>query len=272
VSQVVDQVVRGNYADADQLRRSRTTDLLAAAADAGPDERRILLGQVVELNMGVAEALAKRYRDRGIATDDLRQVAFLALVKAANGFDTTRDDVDFLSYAIPTIRGELRRHFRDHGWMVRPTRRIQELQTRINKTSEELSVILQRAPRPSDLAAHLAVDECDVIEALSADGCFTPYSLDRPQPSGNATVGDLKGEEDPGHLAAEARVILAPLLEELAPRDQYIVHRRFVDGWTQREIGDEIGLAQMQVSRQLTRIMAKLRDMVGDLAPPSTAA
>jgi RNA polymerase sigma-B factor len=272
VCPVVDQIVRERYAAADQLRRSRTTGLLAAAANTEDDERRILLGQVVELNMGVADNLAKRYRDRGIAADDLRQVAFLALVKAANGFDASRRDSDFLTYAIPTIRGELRRHFRDHGWMVRPTRWIQELQPTLTKASEELTRILQRAPRPGDLATHLDLNESEIIEALSAEGCFTPYSLDRPPPSGTATLGDREGEEDPGHLAAEARVILAPLLEGLAPRDQHIVRRRFVDGWTQREIGDEVGLAQMQVSRHLTRILAALRERVGDLAPPPTAA
>jgi RNA polymerase sigma-B factor len=260
------------YAAADQLRRSRTSDLLAEAADADDDERRTLLSQVVELNMGIADALARRYRNRGIATDDLRQVAFLALVKAANGFDASRTHTDFLTYAVPTIRGELRRHFRDHGWMVRPTRRIQELQPMLTKACEELTTTLQRAPRPDDLATHLAVNESEVIEALSAEGCFAPNSLDRPQPSGTATFGDLEGEEDAGHLAAEARVILAPLLEGLAPRDRHIVHRRFVDGWTQREIGHEIGLAQMQVSRHLTRILTALRARVGDLAPPPPAA
>jgi RNA polymerase sigma-B factor len=268
----VDQVAPRRSASTEQRRRTRTAGLLGAAADAGDDERRALLGQVVELNMGVADALANRYRDRGIAAEDLRQVALLGLVKAANGFDATRADVDFLTYAVPTIRGELRRHFRDHGWMVRPTRRIQELQAKLTKTSEELTSTLQRSPRPIDLATRLNVQEPEVIEALSASGCFTPYSLDGPQPSGNATFGDRLGEEDPGHLAAEARVIVTPLVEGLPPRDRHIVLRRFVDGWTQREIGEEIGLAQMQVSRHLTRILAALRERVGELSPPSTAA
>jgi RNA polymerase sigma-B factor len=272
VSPVVDQVAPKRKASTDQLRRTRTNELLAAAADAGAEERRMLLGQVVELNMGVAEALANRYRDRGIAADDLRQVAFLALVKAANGFDVGRADVDFLTYAVPTIRGELRRHFRDHGWMVRPTRRVQELQAKLTKTSEELTSTLQRSPRTSDLASRLNVQEAEVIEALSASGCFTPYSLDGPLPSGDVTFGDRLGDEDPGHLAAEARVILTPLVEGLPPRDRHIVLRRFFDGWTQREIGEEIGVAQMQVSRHLTRILAALRERVGELAPPSTAA
>lgn len=259
-------------AEADDRRRTGTARLLAEAADSDGPRRQDLLGQVVELNMGVAGALAARYRDRGIPDDDLRQVAFLALVKAAKGFDAGRADTDFLTYAVPTIRGELRKHFRDHGWMVRPPRRIQELQAVVQTASEELTRTLQRAPRPSDLARHLDIDEPEVIEALAATGCFKPASLDLPQPLGGGTIGDLRGADDPAHLAAEAQVILAPLLRKLTGRDRHIVRRRFYDGWTQVEIAEEIGLGQGQVSRLLARILSDLRCQVGDLAPPSTAA
>ena len=230
----------------------------------------LCLGQVVELNMRVADAVATRYRSRGIALDDLRQVAYLALVKAADRFDSDRSEAEFLSYAVPTIRGELRKHFRDHGWMVRPTRRIQELQTTINKATEQLAATLGHSPRPSDLAQRLDVSEDDIVEALSAEGCFTPYSLDHPLPSGTS-VGDTAGDEDPGHIAAEARVIVAPLLEGLEQRDRHVVSRRFYDGWTQREIGNELGVTQMQVSRILTRILTTMRARVGELRPPSSA-
>jgi RNA polymerase sigma-B factor len=257
---------------ADERRRCRTGQLLAAAADAEGEERSTALHQVVELNMAVADALATRYRGRGIATEDLRQVARLALVKAANRFDTGRTGAEFLAYAVPTIRGELRKHFRDHGWMVRPPRRIQELQSTLTKASDELTRTLQRSPRPSDLARHLDVSESEIVEALSAEGCFTPYSLEHPGSLGAGTLGDSEGAEDPGHLAAEAHVIVAPLLEDLSERDRQLVGRRFFDGWTQREIGDELGISQMQVSRHLTRILAGLRAKVGELAPPSTAA
>jgi RNA polymerase sigma-B factor len=245
---------------------------LTAAATATGQQRTDLLRQVVELNMGVASALAARYRDRGISTDDLCQVAYLALVRAANGFDADRRDTDFLTYAVPTIRGELRKHFRDLGWMVRPPRRVQELQAMVQRASEELTRTLQRSPLPGDVARHLQVSESDVIEAMSADGCFTPTSLDLPRPSGEGTIGDAEGFEDPAHLAAEARAILAPLLEELSSQDQCIVRRRFYDGWTQGEIAEEIGVGQGQVSRHLTRILGSLRDKVGDLSPGCVAA
>jgi RNA polymerase sigma-B factor len=227
---------------------------------------------VVELNMGVAEALARRFRDRGVAAEDLRQVAFLALVKAVERFDADRTDAEFLAFAVPTIRGELRKHFRDHGWMIRPPRRIQELQPMLTQASEELARTLHRSPRPSELARHLDASETEVVEALAAEGCFTPYSLDHPLHFGSSSFGESEGAEDPGQLAAEAQVMLAPLLDGLERRDRHIVRRRFFDDWTQREIGDELGLSQMQVSRHLTRILATLRGRVGELAPPSSAA
>ncbi|MCW2759830.1 MAG: sigma-70 region 2 domain protein [Marmoricola sp.] len=130
-----------------------------------------------------------------------------------------------------------------------------------------------RVYRPSELARHLDVNESENIEALSAGGCFTPKSLDRPPPSGTGgTFGDREGAEDPGHLAAEAHVILEPLLKDLKLRDQHMIRRRFFDGWTQTEIGNELGIGQMQVSRHLARILGALRKSLGELAPPSTAA
>ena len=259
-------------ATADRRRRSQTSQLLAGAVAASDHDRRALLDQVVELNMGVARALAGRYRGRGIPAEDLNQVAYLALVKAASGFDADRGDTDFLTYAVPTIRGELRRHFRDLGWMVRPPRRVQELQALVQRASDELTRTLQRSPRPGDVAQHLGVSESEVIEAMSANGCFAPASLDLPRPTGDGTIGDAEGDEDPAHLAAEAHAILMPLLGRLDTRDQLIVRRRFYDGWTQGEIAEEVGLGQAQVSRDLARILRSLRHQVGDLAPASTAA
>src|SRR5690348_3468087 len=123
--------------------------------------------------MSVAADCAKRYRGRGIATEDLDQVAYLGLVKAVRAFDPALGH-DFLSFAVPTIRGELRRHFRDLGWALRPPRAIQELQTEILACEGELAQQLGRSPRPSDLARHLDVDLEHVLEALAASGCFAP--------------------------------------------------------------------------------------------------
>ena len=249
------------------LRADRTTELLARLRTALCDERARLINEVVTLNISVATAIAARYRTRGIPSEDLRQVACLALVKAAHGYDA-EVGTDFLSYAVPTIQGEIKRHFRDQGWMIRPPRRIQELQARITAAEAELSQQLGRSPRPSELAAHLGESCDDVTEALATAGCFTPSSLDRPAGEDTTTtVSDLIGGEDRGQDAAEARVMLAPAIARLSDRDRRILLLRFFRGWTQQEIAHEIGVTQMQVSRLLTRIMCDLRKV---LEPPSS--
>ena len=157
----------------------------------GPTTARTSSTTSCSINMGVARSVASRYQHRGIDEDDLLQVAYLALTRAARDFDTERHK-DFLSYAVPTIRGELKKHFRDHGWTVRPPRRVQETQARIAAGEAELLQRLGRSPTPSELAAHLGADLDDVIEALGADGCFTPTSLDRPVTrSDDAAAGTL---------------------------------------------------------------------------------
>lgn len=241
-------------------RADRTEDLLRAAAETDDElERRRLLDEVVVLNMGVANALAARYRSRGIAEEDLKQVAYLALVKAAQGFDYSAGN-DFLSYSVPTIRGEIKRHFRDCGWAVRPPRRIQELQSRIATADTDLSFTLGRSPRPSEIAAYLDEPLDDVTEALASDGCFSPTSLDRPvNDEAGSSIGDLMGHDDLGQSAAEARVVLAPVVRRLKERDRRILLLRFFHGWTQAEIAADIGVTQMQVSRLLSRILSDLR-------------
>jgi RNA polymerase sigma-B factor len=241
------------------IRADHTIELLLRARRCRPDERQRLLDEVVTTHMSVATAIAARYRTRGIATEDLQQVAYLALVKAANGYDPEVGN-DFLSYAVPTIRGEIKRHFRDLGWMVRPPRRIQELQARITAADAELSQSLGRSPRPSEVAAHLGERAEDVNEALATVGCFTPSSLDRPAgENGTMAISDLLGGEDGAQGAVEARAMLAPVVRRLSERDRRILLLRFFRGWTQQEIAEDIGVTQMQVSRLLTRIMCDLR-------------
>src|SRR6195952_237014 len=248
-----------------QDRNAHTRELFLQAANATSDEeRKQLLESVIVLHVDLAHAEAARYRSRGIPLDDLRQVAALALTKAARGFDVTAGH-DFLSYAVPTIRGELRKYFRDHGWMIRPPRRIQELQARINVADGELSRKLGRSPRPVEIAEHLGENPESVIEALASDGCFVPASLDHPAGGdGITTLGDLLAGEDPEHDASEARLMLGPVVRRLSPRDRRILDLRFYEGLTQREIAVKIGVTQMQVSRLLTRILGQLRNEVGD--------
>jgi len=240
-----------------ETRRSETTRLLTEAAAATGDERARLIDEVIIINTSVARAIASRYANRGIAIEDLEQVAYLALVRAAHKYDDRLAE-DFLVYAVPTIRGEVKRYFRDHGWTVRPPRRVQELQADVLRMSEEVT-------DAAELAKTLGVSESDVREAQMLKGCFTPLSLDAPvnTESDAASLGDLLPGEDPDRAAAEARLMLAPALSALTDRERLIVKLRYIDDLTQEEIGGRIGVTQMQVSRLLKKVMLKLREHLG---------
>lgn len=248
---------------ADLVRTQQTRGyLLRASATTNPIAKARLLDKAVLVNLPVADRLAMRYAGRGIPSQDLVQVARLGLVQAVHRFDPCAG-FDFLSYAVPTILGELKRHFRDRGWTVRPPRRIQELQPRILAATSALTHTLVRTPTRAEIAQYLGVDEADVVEALIADGCFTPTSLDRPvvtdsRPS--STWGDAIGHDDPGIDWVEAKLTLAPIFRILSDRDRLVLRLRFVDDMTQQEIGGVVGVTQMQVSRILARILHLARD------------
>jgi RNA polymerase sigma-B factor len=245
-------------------RRDATSRLLSMASRASDEDRRVLEDQIVELNMQVAVDVARRYRSRGVAIEDLEQVAYLGLVKAARGFDPERA-TDFLSYAVPTIRGEVRRYFRDHGWAVRPPRSVQQAQARITGVESDLCQELGRAPRPSEIAERLDLDLGLVVEALGANGCFAPTSLDAPAVEGDGGIGDRLGDDDESFDSAEARVALKPLLAHLDQRERVMLEMRFFKGSTQSEIGAVLGITQMQVSRLLSALLTRLRDDLGPL-------
>jgi RNA polymerase sigma-B factor len=252
----------------DGTRRSLTDAAFERARDEDPDVRRQALEDAVLANLGVARSLAAAHRDKGVPREDLEQVAYTALVAAAQRF-RPEEGRDFLAFAIPTIRGELKRHFRDCGWTVRPPRRVQEIQLQVLATRDRLAKTLERLPSAAEIAAELDESEHHVAEALRLDGCFAPSSLDLPLASGSATLGDLlPAGETRAHEAVEARVMLGPALRELAERDRYILRLRYFEGMTQREIGDELGVTQTQVSRILTRIGRDLREC---LTPPGDA-
>lgn len=244
-------------------RLRRTQRLLSQLGTAGED-RRDVEDRIIELNLGLARELARRYEGRGVTAEDLRQVACLGLVKAVRAYDPAKA-TDFHSFAVPTIRGELRRWFRDAGWAVRPPRSIQELQSRVMSSQEALTQSLGRAPGPHELARHLGVEVDQVLDALSARGCFAPSSLDGTDLDGDGpSLSERLGSEEAGYASVEARVALGPLVACLTGRERRILAMRFFQGATQAEIGREIGVTQMQVSRLLTAIYAQLRDQLVD--------
>jgi RNA polymerase sigma-B factor len=211
--------------------------------------------EVVALTADIAESAARRYRSRGLELDDLRQVALLALVKAVRGFRPDRGHC-FAAYAVPTITGELKRHFRDTGWVVRPPRRLQEVRMKAATEQEHLRHTLQREPTPDELASALGLDRRDLDEGRQAAAGFRAHSLDGATNEGNpfevAESGDAYADVD-------QRDALHRALATIEPRELEILRLRFVEDRTQTEIGRAIGVSQMQVSRLLSSTLATLR-------------
>jgi RNA polymerase sigma-B factor len=245
-------------ASMEESRHEATARLFARRDQVSGRDRKRVEDELVRLNMRVAAATVLRFQRRGIPADDIQQVAYVGLVKAVRRFDPRRGS-DFLSYAVPTIRGEVRRYFRDQGWVVRPPRSLQEAQLRIRACRAELCQELGRAPRPSEIAEHTGIELETIVEALGAAGCFRPASLDAPTGVESETVGDRLGSLDDGFDLAEIRAVLEPLLRRLSERERLILDRRFVANRTQAEIGRELGVTQMQVSRLLTALLLRLR-------------
>jgi len=237
---------------------ARTHRLLQEAkASADPAHVRAIHDQVVTENIGVARSLAGRYRNRGVEQDDLEQIACLGLIKAVAGCDPDLCE-SFLQYAVPTILGELKRHFRDKGWAIRPTRRIQELHAAVTTARAELTHILGREPVEAEIAALIGSDEASVREAMMASRLVQADSLDAIAEAGTSfpqAVPDAGDQYD----QIENALTLSPAVATLTDRDRQILRMRFLDGLTQSEIGAQLSLSQMHVSRLLRDILAKLR-------------
>jgi RNA polymerase sigma-B factor len=222
-----------------------------------------LRSALVEENMPLALHLARRFAHRGESLEDLEQVAALALVNAVDRYDPVHATA-FAAYATRTILGELKRHFRDKGWMVRPPRRIQELCLELNRELERLTQTVGRSPTIRELAHAVGASEADVIEALDAAESYWAVSLDAPTAEGDS-LGSRIGESDVEFDAVEQRASLAEQLSGLPEREQTILRLRFFDGLTQSEIAVAVGLSQMHVSRLLRTSLTTLRRAYGEL-------
>lgn len=232
-----------------------------AALPDGP-EKDALREQVVIAWIPMSERLARRFRHRGESAEDLRQVAALGLVKAVRRYDPARGSA-FESFAVPTIVGEVKRHFRDHMWGVHVPRRVQELRSRVRTVRHELVGTKGRTPTVAEIAAHARMSEEDVLAAMEALDSFAPASLDSATPGAEGrTFLDTLGSEDPCLDFVVDRVAVAPRLRELPPRERQILYLRFFRDMTQTQIADELGLSQMHVSRLISRTCHRLREAV----------
>jgi RNA polymerase sigma-B factor len=221
--------------------------------------------QLVTRYQALVRSCAQRYRDSPEPFDELMQVGYVGLLKAINNFDTEVGE-SLPAYAQPCVSGEIKRYFRDKRWIVRVKRSVQELRLDIRKASGELTHQLSRAPRDAELASYLNVSEAEVREAQQASLAFQASSLDAPLPDGSeeGSLGDLLGADDPALERTVDMEAVKANWSELSRREQRLLMMRFYGNMTQAQIGDQLGISQMHVSRLLTRALAVLRERIAD--------
>ena len=221
--------------------------------------------QLVTRYQALVRSCAQRYRDSPEPFDELMQVGYVGLLKAINNFDTEVGE-SLPAYAQPCVSGEIKRYFRDKRWIVRVKRSVQELRLDIRKASGELTHQLSRAPRDAELASYLNVSEAEVREAQQASLAFQASSLDAPLPDGSeeGSLGDLLGADDPALERTVDMEAVKAHWSELSRREQKLLMIRFYGNMTQAQIGDQLGISQMHVSRLLTRALDYLRERIAD--------
>jgi len=248
--------------EAREQQRAATMRVLRHLVTLAPDdpERLRLRAEVVEDHMPYARHLAHRYVRGGGSEEDFEQVAYLGLLKAVDNFDPEYG-TGFLGYATPMIVGEIKRYFRDTTWSVHVPRRMQELSGALRRAVEAMEAELGREPTVLELAERLDASEEEIVQAIDASEAYTAASLDHPvgEEADGALLGELLGDQDPAFDLMIDRQVLKGLVAGLGERDKRILLMRYFRGMTQSEIGAELGVSQMQVSRLLTRILGELR-------------
>jgi RNA polymerase sigma-B factor len=250
------------YSAASEDRAARAQEdrrlLVRYRQDGDPVAREQLVARFLPL----ARQLARRYQRGGEQLDDLVQVASLGLLKAIDRFDPERETA-FSSFAVPTILGELKRHFRDKGWSVRVPRDLQELAVKVDRVADEMSRELGRAPTPGEIAERTGSTLEQVLEAREASAAYRAVSLDRPRAEEDdegETYAEAVGVDDPGFRIAEASATIDRLMRVLSDREREVLRLRFEEDLTQSEIGDRVGVSQMHVSRLIRQSIARLRE------------
>ena len=245
------------------LDKAEVREIFIAYQAAGSDQERLRHRErLVEQYIGLVEFLARRFRNRGEPIEDLVQVGTIGLLKAIDRFDLDRE-VEFSTYATPTVVGELKRHFRDKGWAVRVPRRLQELHLELTKVVGRLGQELGRSPTVAEIAKAAGASEEQVLEGLEIAQAYNFTSLDAPidtEDAGSTSFADHLGSEDEHLENLEYRASLAPEMAKLPERERHILYLRFFKGLTQSEIADRLGISQMHVSRLLNRTLMRLRE------------
>ncbi|GHE84869.1 RNA polymerase sigma factor [Streptomyces spiralis] len=233
-----------------------------ATLEEGTHEHQYARNTLIEMNMSLVRYAAGRFRSRGPQEmEDIVQVGMIGLIKAIDRFELSRE-VEFTSFAVPYIVGEIKRFFRDTSWAVHVPRRLQEARVELARATEELGSRLGRKPTTQELAELMNLPEQEVVDAMVASNGYTSASLDAAvggSEEGESVLADFIGAEDMTMELVEDVHSLAPLLADLDERDRQIIHMRFVEELTQAQIGERLGISQMHVSRLLSRLLARLR-------------
>ncbi|MFI6318965.1 SigB/SigF/SigG family RNA polymerase sigma factor [Nonomuraea sp. NPDC050556] len=250
------------------VKEMTAEDLLAELNDQDtPDESKERLRErIVEMHRPLAMEIARRYRYRGEPMEDLLQAAYVGLMKAVNGFDASLGHA-FRGYAVVTMTGEVKRHFRDRTWAIRVPRVYQERRSELNRLVADLSQVLGRSPTVAELAEKMRITEEDVLLTLDASAAYSTLSLDAPLGTADdaASLGDVLPEDDDTLTTLVDSQAVKPLIDALPQREKHILLLRFFGNMTQAEIAQEFGISQMHVSRILRKVLDQLRgELVGD--------
>jgi RNA polymerase sigma-B factor len=249
--------------------RERTHQLFQelASLERGSARYSEVRAELVEIHMPLVRYLARRFTGRGEPADDLLQIGTIGLLQAIDRFDVARG-LEFSTFATPNIAGEIKRHFRDRGWMVRVPRRLQELQSELSTAIGELSQRLGRSPTIRELAVHLGLTEEQVIEATDSARAYSAVPIDVPSATTGMTVADGLIESDQALEHVELRHALRPVLANLGERERRALLMRFVENKTQNEIAQALGVSQVHVSRLLAKTLLELRKKLPDVQVP----
>jgi RNA polymerase sigma-B factor len=220
--------------------------------------------EMITRYLPLVRSIARRFASRGQPVEDLTQVGSIGLIKAVDRFDLERG-VELSTYATPTIMGEIKRYFRDKGWAVKVPRALQDLNVRLNKLLEQLTVDLQRSPSIAELATAAGVSEEEVVEAMESGRAYSSVSIfsgGASEDDDSMELLDCLGQEEPAYAVFEQRRLLAPAMERLDPRERLILHLRFFEGMTQTQVAARIGISQMHVSRLIRKSIESLRQNI----------